>query len=47
MVSYPKVFHRLLEPLHVTEWQVSREVDQLRIPLAKPAEPSEEGRLAA
>ena len=28
---HPNVFHRLLEPLHVTEWQVIQEVDELRI----------------
>jgi hypothetical protein len=38
VVIQPNLFHRLMEPLHVREWQVIREADKLRILLGQPAE---------
>jgi phenylacetate-coenzyme A ligase PaaK-like adenylate-forming protein len=38
VVIHPNVFHRLMEPLHVGEWQVIQEDDKLRVLLAKPRE---------
>ena len=45
--SNPNVFHRLLEPLPVKEWQVIQEAEGLRILLGRPTGPVEEERLAA
>ena len=47
VVIHPNVFHRLLEPLHVREWQVIQTAHDLRILLGRPAEPVEAERLAA
>ena len=47
VVIHPNVFHRLLEPLPVKEWQVIQEAERLRILLGRPTGPIEEQRLAA
>jgi phenylacetate-coenzyme A ligase PaaK-like adenylate-forming protein len=47
VVIHPNVFHRLLEPLPVKEWQVIQEAEGLRILLARPAGPVDTNRLAA
>jgi putative adenylate-forming enzyme len=46
-VVHPNLFHRLLEPLPVEEYQVVQEADRLRILLARPARPIEREALAA
>jgi len=46
IVIHPNVFHRLLEPLPVKEWQVIQEADALRILLGRPRAPVEEKLLA-
>jgi phenylacetate-coenzyme A ligase PaaK-like adenylate-forming protein len=39
VVIHPNVFHRLLEPLPLKEYQVVQEADRLRILLGRPAGP--------
>jgi hypothetical protein len=47
VVVHPNLFHRLLEPLPVQEWQVIQEAERLRILLARPAGPVYAEHLAA
>lgn len=47
VIIHPNVFHRLLEPLPVKEWQVIQEAGVLRILLGRPTRAIEEDRLAA
>ncbi len=47
VVVHPNVFHRLLEPLHVNEWQVIQTTDALRILLGRPTEAILGDQLAA
>jgi phenylacetate-coenzyme A ligase PaaK-like adenylate-forming protein len=47
VVIHPNVFHRLLKPLPVKEWQVIQEAEGLRILLARPTRPVEAERLGA
>jgi phenylacetate-CoA ligase len=47
VVIHPNVFHRILEPLRVNEWQVIQESDVLRVLLGKPGEPVLLEQLAA
>ena len=46
VVVHPNVFHRLLEPLPVEEWQVVQEPGQLRILLGRPSRAIDCERLA-
>lgn len=46
VVIHPNVFHRLLEPLPVKEWQVDERADGLHILLGKPTEQIQTAQLA-
>ncbi|MDX2054630.1 MAG: hypothetical protein SFV15_19675 [Polyangiaceae bacterium] len=47
VVIHPNVFHRLLEPLRVQEWQIIQELNLVRILLSNPKEPVQEEELVA